>query len=82
MDVVGEATNTDKQPVVAIAYALGKGGSTTDLPGFSKPQMVEKLSDQILPPNRGPLEASDEVKTIYKFKKYRSHLQIIITMEI
>jgi hypothetical protein len=61
MDVVGEATNTDKQPVVAIAYALGKGGSTTDLPGFSKPQMVERLSEQVLPPTAGPLEATEEV---------------------
>jgi hypothetical protein len=61
MDVVGEATNTEKQPVVAIAYALGKGGSTTDLPGFVKPQMVERLAEQVLPPLPGPLEATEEV---------------------
>ena len=47
MDVVGEASNTDKQAVVAIAYALGKGGQTTDIPGFSRPQMVERLPDQV-----------------------------------
>jgi hypothetical protein len=61
MDVVGEASNTDKQAVVAIAYALGKGGQTTDIPGFSRPQMVERLPDQVLPPSAGPLEATEEV---------------------
>ena len=64
MDVVGEATNTDKGGVVAIAYALGKGGLTNDVPGFVKPQMIERLPDQIFPPGPGPLEATDEVKMI------------------
>jgi hypothetical protein len=69
MDVIGEASNTDKQAVIAIAYALGKGGHTTDIPGFVKPQMVERLPDQVLPPIPGPLEATEEVmKRIFKFK--------------
>jgi hypothetical protein len=62
LDVVGEASNTAKQAVLAIAYGLGKGSLTQDMPGFVKPQMVEKLADQVLPPAPGPLESTDEVK--------------------
>lgn len=62
LDVVGESTNSGMGDTVAIAYALGKGGLTNDMPGFIKPQMVEVLSDQVFPARPGPLETTDEVR--------------------
>ncbi len=70
MDVVGESTNSGQGDVVAISYALGKGGLTNDMPGYTKPQMVEVLSDQVFPARPGPLETTDEVK--YKKNKLDS----------
>ena len=62
LDVVGESTNSEKGDVVAISYALGKGGLKNDMPGYIKPQMDEVLSDQVFPARPGPLETTDEVK--------------------
>ena len=62
MDVIGEASNSDKQPVVAISYGTGTNKYTIDnAQGFVSPQMVERLSEFVKPPEKGPAELIEEV---------------------
>ncbi len=63
IDVVGEASNTDSKPVVAVSYGVASNNhySLRDDTGFMKPEIVSKLAEVILPPRPGPVEAVDEV---------------------
>jgi hypothetical protein len=61
MDVVGEAYNTDKNPVVAISYGQPNDSQSEKYSNFVNPQIVQRLPDQMQPAKQGPLEAVEEV---------------------
>ena len=48
MDVVGEASNTDKLPVVAIAYALGKEATEEVIKILNIQNKIDPLTRKLL----------------------------------
>ncbi len=67
---MGEAYNTDDKPVIAMAYAEAKNINyrLPDDSNYMKPEIINHLSDIVLPPPKGPLEAVEEVKIYIKFR--------------
>jgi hypothetical protein len=63
LDVIGEAFNTDSNPVQAVAYADAVRNTYTlpESSDFVKPEMVIKLPEVHFAPKPGPMEAVDEV---------------------
>ena len=69
MDIIGEATNTDNKPVVAVSYGIANNAkySLNNDQGYIKPEMIPNFLDIHPLPAPGPLEAVDEVLNFFYF---------------